>query len=109
VNYSIFLWGLAAGAPAVYNEYLYRTLPGPWSSYLWIWIPSQLVIGYAIYRMVTTPNMTLLDAFIVWALATTVLRIIATYALGDTVRSATWVALVLVLLANVVKTFGART
>lgn len=100
------LWGLGAGAPAVLAEYLYRTLPGPWHHYLWIWVPLQMAIGYCIYRLVTMPGSSLLDAFVVWALCTTALRVaVSQFALNEPIKTGTWVALVLVLLANVAKTF----
>lgn len=100
-----FIWGFGAGVPAVVLEYLYRTLPGPWWTYLWLYAPMQLLIGYSIYRMVTTPGVTLLDSLVVFAACTAGLRIIATFALGDTVRAATWTAFGLVMLANVVRTY----
>lgn len=104
---AIILWGLGAGIPAVLAEYLYRTLQNPWHYYIWLWVPLQLGIGYCIYRMVTMPGATLLDAFIVWALATTVLRVlVTTVLLHDAVKWTTWAALALVLMANVVRTFG---
>ena len=99
------LWGLGAGVPAVVLEYLYRTLPGPWSASLWLYAPMQLFIGYSIYRLVTTPGVTLLDALVVFAGATAALRIAATYALGDTIRASTWAAFALVMLANIIRTY----
>lgn len=103
------LWGLAAAVPAVTAEYLYRTLEGPWSKHLYLWIPLQVLIGYAIYRLVTTPNQTLVDAFITWTLCTTALRVFASVTLlGETVRLGTWVALGLVLLAQLAKGYLGR-
>jgi hypothetical protein len=99
------LWGLGAGVPAVTLEYLYRTLPGTWASNLWIYAPAQLLIGYSIYRLVTAPGVTLLDALVVFAGATAGLRILATYMLGDTIKTSTWIAFGLVMLANIVRTF----
>ena len=88
--------------PAVLAEYLYRTLPGPWHHYLYIWVPMQLAIGYSIYRLVTIPQTTLMDAFIVWAFSTTFLRVVVTvFLLGDRVKEGTWFALSLLILARV--------
>lgn len=101
----VIIWGLGAGVPAVLAEYLYRTLPGPWVAYLWVYLPIQLLIGYSIYRLVTMPGTTLLDAMIVFAFATAGLRLAVTLYLGDQVKAATWVAFGLVLLANFVKTY----
>lgn len=108
-------YGLAAAVPAVLAEYLYRTLPGTdgsfagWLRYIPIWLVLQLSIGFFIYKLVNVPNTTLLDAFIVWAFATTFMRVLLTvFVLGDTVRGGTWFALALLVLANVAKTFWGR-
>jgi hypothetical protein len=108
-------YSLAAAVFAVVAEYLYRVLPGTdgsfngWLKYIWIWIPFQLAIGFFIYKLVNIPNTTLLDAFIVWAFATTFMRVLLTvFVLGDTVKGGTWMALALLVLANVAKTFWGR-
>jgi len=99
-------WGLIAAVPAVGAEYLYRTLPGPWHVNLHIWIPIQLSIGYCIYRIVTVPHTTLLDAFVIWMFSTTVLRIfVSVVVLDETIRAGTWAALVLIVLARAIQTF----
>lgn len=101
-------WGLAAAFPAVLAEYLYRVLPGAWVEYLYLWIPIQLSIGYCIYRLVTTPNTTLLDAFVVWAFSTTAMRVLVTMGLGDHVKGGTWFALSLLVMARVAQVFWGR-
>lgn len=96
------VWGLTAAVPAVLAEYLYRTLPGPWHHYLYIYAPISLTISYAIYRLVTIPQTTLMDAFIVWAFSTTFLRVVVTvFLLHDRVKEGTWFALALLVLARV--------
>ena len=96
------IWGLTAAVPAVLAEYLYRTLPGPWHAYLYLYVPISLTISYSIYRLVTIPQTTLMDAFIVWAFSTTFLRVVVTLVLlGDRVKEGTWFALALLLLARV--------
>mgnify|MGYP001561241431 FL=1 len=96
------LWGLTAAIPAVLAEYLYRTLPGPWWHYLYLWVPISLGISYSIYRLVTIPQTSLLDAFVVWAFSTTFLRVVVTvFLLRDTVKEGTWFALALLVLARV--------
>lgn len=103
------LWGLAAAVPAVLAEYLYRTLPGPWSSYLYLWVPFQLSIGYCIYRLVTIPNTSLLDSFVVWAFSTTFMRVaVSTLFLHDHVKPGTWFALALLVMARIAQTFWGR-
>jgi hypothetical protein len=108
-------YGLAAAIPAVTAEYLYRTLPGTdgslagWLRYWYLWLPLQLSIGFFVYKLVNVPGTSLLDAFIVWAFATTFMRVVLTvFVLGDTVKGGTWFALVLLILANVAKTFWGR-
>lgn len=108
-------YGLAAAIPAVLAEYLYRVLPGTdgsvmgWARYLYLWVPFQLAIGFFIYKLVNVPGQSLLDAFIVWAFATTFLRVLLTvFVLGDVVKGGTWFALALLVLANVAKTFWGR-
>jgi hypothetical protein len=103
------LWGLAAAVPAVTAEYLYRTLPGPWWHYLYLWVPMQLSIGYFIYRLVAIPNTALMDAFIVWAFSTTFMRVaISTVLLHDHVKGGTWFALGLLIMARIAQSFWGR-
>jgi hypothetical protein len=103
------LWGLAAAVPAVLAEYLYRTLPGPWWTYLYLWVPMQLTIGYCIYRLVSIPNTALMDAFIVWAFSTTFMRVaISVLLLRDHIKGGTWFALGLLLMARIAQSFWGR-
>lgn len=99
------LWGLTAGIPAVLLEYLYRTLPGPWLGNWWFWAPLGALIQYSIYRLVTSPGVSLLDALVVFAGCTALGRIVATYMLGDSIRVATWVAFGFVMMANFVRAY----
>lgn len=102
-------WGLAAAVPAVTAEYLYRTLPGPWWHYIYLWVPMQLAIGYCIYRLVSIPQTSLLDAFIVWAFSTTVMRVFITVVLlGDSVKPGTWFALGLLIMARIAQAYWGR-
>lgn len=103
------LWGLAAAVPAVTAEYLYRTVQGPWWHHLWLWTPMQLAIGYSVYRLVTIPQTSLLDAFVVFAFSTTALRVFVTVVvLGDPVKGGTWFALALLILARIAQTWWGR-
>lgn len=102
-------FGLGAALPAVLCEWLYRVLPGPWSSYLYLWVPLGLAISYCISQLVRMPNTSLVDAFIVFAFSTAVMRIVlTTVVLGDTVKAVTWIALGLLILARVVQAYGGR-
>ncbi len=105
------VFGLIAGTGAVLAEYLYKVWPmgKPWTDGLLMWVPIQLVIGYCIFRMVTAPGATILDAVIVFALATAVLRVILTlFILHQPVPLATWVGFGLVVLANFIKPIMAK-
>lgn len=103
------LWGLAAAVPAVLAEYLYRTLHGSWLSHLYLWLPLQLSIGYCIFRLVTIPQTTLMDAFAIWAFSTIAMRVaISVLVLGDPVKAGTWFAVCLILMARVAQTFWGR-
>jgi len=102
-------WGLAAALPAVIAEYLYRTLGGSWFSHIYLWIPLQLSIGYCIYRLVTIPNTTLLDAFAIWAFSTIAMRTFITVVLlHDNVKGGTWFALGLIFMARIAQAFWGR-
>jgi hypothetical protein len=110
------VWGLGAALPAVTAEYLYRTmnhgtwwLQGPWWHHLWLWAPLQLSIGYCVYRLVTIPQTSLLDAFVVFAFSTTALRVfVSVVVLGDPVKGGTWFALALLILARIAQTWWGR-
>lgn len=106
---SPLLWGFVAGLSAVLQEYGYKTLDKSWLEQLPIIFPVQLLISYAIYRLVTMPNTSLLDAFIVFAFFTTSLRVATSaFILGETIRTGTWVALGLVVLAKVAQGLWGR-
>ena len=74
-----------------------------------MWVPIQMAIGYAVYRLVTIPQTSLLDAFVVFAFSTTTMRVFVTVVLlHDTVRTGTWLALGLVILARIVQSVWGR-
>lgn len=99
------LWSLLAAVPAVWAEYLYRTMARPWWHYLWLWVPLQLFIGYSIYKIVTFPGQPLVGALIVWSFAIIGLRVFTTvFLLHDKVPPGTWAALGLMVVARIVQT-----
>lgn len=103
------VWGLFAAIPAVYAEYLYRTVPGSWLENWWLFIPIQLVIGYGIWQLVRAPHTTLVDAFVVWAFSTAILRVfVSVVVLREEVKTGTWIALSLLILARVVQLVWGR-
>ena len=74
-----------------------------------MWLPLQMAIGYSVYRLVTIPQTSLLDAFIVFAVSTTAMRVFLTVVvLHDVVRTGTWLALALVILARITQAFWGR-
>lgn len=105
----VMLWGLAAAVPAVACEYLFRRLEGPWHEHWYIFVPIAICINYAVCQLVRQPGTTLLDAFIVFALATTATRVlVSVVVLGDPVKGGTWFALALLLMARVAQTMWGR-
>src|SRR5574338_99827 len=97
-----FIWALIAASVAVLSEYLYRVIKEPWVNYIWYWIPSQVVTGFAIYKLVTSSD-SLLSAMVFWAFGTAILRTCVTLYLGDRISTGTWIAFGLIMLANCVK------
>ena len=98
------VWGLVAGAAAVGVEYLYRSMDRPYWHYLPVLVPVQLVISYSIYRLVTAPRTSLVDALIVFTFSTAVCRLfVSVVVLRDHLGWSTWVAFALVVAARVVQ------
>lgn len=108
-----FAFGSVAAIAAVTAEWAYKqewVTSVPWWHHLHLWVPLQLLIGYCIYRLVNLPEINLLDAFIVFALCTALLRIIiATAVLHQHIPVQSWVGFALVLSATLVKTFWRTT
>lgn len=106
------VWGLGAAVPAVVAEYLYKIWPRdwPWWWGLPLWIPLQLAIGYCIFRLVRDQSTaTLIDAFVLWAFATTFMRVfVSVVVLEETIKSGTWFALGLIVMAKIAQTFWGR-
>lgn len=100
------MWALAGAGAAVLLEYLYRTMPGSFWSFWWVIVPVNVLISYSVYRLVTTPGASLVDAFIVWSFSTVTLRVVITiFLLDDVVRPGTWVALGLLICARCAQSF----
>lgn len=98
-------WALGAAIPAVTLEYLYRTLSGTYASNFVYFIGLQLGVSYCVYQLVRQPETSLVDAFVIWAVCTTSLRIfVSVVILRDDVGNGTWFALALLLLARVAQT-----
>lgn len=100
----LILYSLLAGVTAVVAEGLYVRWTAPWWHGLWLWIPMQLLIGYSVYRLVTSPSLSLLDAFVMFALVTAALRIaIAVLVLRQDIAPGAWAAFVLLIAANFIR------
>lgn len=105
------VWGLAAAFPAVLAELIYKKWPADlaWWYGLPIWVPLQLSIGYCIYRLVSVPNTSLLDQFVIWAFSTTAMRVfVSAVVLGETVKGGTLFALGLLVMARIAQSFWGR-
>lgn len=100
------LWALISAIDAVLLEYLYRSLPGGWVRWSWVYVPLQIFMSYAIYRFLTVPGTSLVDAFIIWSFSTVILRTgVSLFLLGDVIKPSTWAAFGLVLAARCVQAF----
>jgi hypothetical protein len=98
------LWSIAGGVVAIGAEYLYRTLPGPWSAHWWLWTPITVLISLCVWHIVNTPGASLLSAFVIWTSTTIVLRtFVCLVLLKDPVSSGTWAAMGLIVLARIIQ------
>lgn len=98
------LWTLAAAFVAVGLEYLYKTLPGTWSDYLWIWVPSSVFISYSIHKLVTLPSTPLIGALVMWSFATIVTRtLVSAVILREHIAPGVWCAVGLIFLARILQ------
>jgi hypothetical protein len=85
---------------------MYVRWQGPWWHGLWLWIPMQVLIGYCVFRLVTTPGASLVDAFVMFALATALMRaVVAVFMLDQTISKGAWAALGLLLAANLARAY----
>lgn len=100
-NSSPTFWSLLAIIPVIVTEYMFRTVPGGWFGNLHYYLPMQLLVSYCVYRLVTMPGMSLVEAFVIWAISTSVARVIlSVFVLHDHVSNGTWMALALILVAK---------
>jgi hypothetical protein len=98
------LWSIGGGILAIGSEYLYRSMPGPWSRHLWLWLPLTLGISLCVHHIVNTPGVSLLGSFIIWTATTLILRtIVCVFILHDTVTPGTWAAIVLLVIARIIQ------
>lgn len=99
-----WFWALVGGLAAVGLEALYRTSAKSYAELLPVIILPQLLIGYAVYRLIQGSD-NLLAAFIVFSSTTLGLRVTAAWWIGDPVSAGTWIAFGLVALARAVQRF----
>jgi len=99
-----YAWALFAAVAAVTTEGLCARLSGePYLRYLWLWIPLYIGINYPIYRIIGGAE-SLLDALVVFSMSTMALRVVVTFfILRQRVAPGTWVAVGLVVAANLVR------
>lgn len=99
-------WGVTAAIPVMVTEYLFRTQETGWLANMHYYLPLQLMVSYCVYRLVTEPNTSLVEAFVVWVVSTTVARVIlSVFILHDEIKTGTWFALGLILMAKVSQSF----
>lgn len=100
------LWSLTAAVPVMITEYMFRTQQTDWLHNLHYYLPMQLMVSYCVYRLITEPGVSLIEAFVVWAITTTVTRVILSYfILGDVITPGTWFAVALIIMAKVAQNF----
>jgi drug/metabolite transporter (DMT)-like permease len=102
------VWGLAAALIAVLAEVLYRKMPDTsalaWLELVWLWIPLQLAIGFCVFRLLTSPGTTLLNAFVVFAFSTAFVRLLVSlFVLNEEVTRGAWAAFALLIVARFVQ------
>lgn len=98
----VYGWAFLAGLAAVVCETLYaRSVSFP----LWTLPLFQPVIAYSIYRLVKGAHGNLISAVVVFGAMTLGLRILATLYMGKPVSIGVWVAVALVLAAQVARRF----
>lgn len=96
--------GILTAIPAITSEYLYKIRGGNWVDDLWMYLPLQLCISYGVFRLVTMPGTTLLDAFVVWAFSTVAMRVmVSQFVLGEAIAPGTWAALVILMFARYIQ------
>ncbi len=101
----VYFWGVLAAIAAVMLEGMYARAPQFLSFPLVLALAvAQPTIAYSIYRMVHEST-TLIGAIVVFGFSTLILRTGMTLYLGQHISTGTWVAVGLVLLAQVARRF----
>lgn len=92
-----YLWAFLGAAAAVLCEVFFRTRPssGPYPPYA---VVSSLIVNYCVYRILKCN--TIISGMVIWTLATSSTRMLATLWLGEAVTSWQWVAFFLVMVAG---------
>lgn len=99
-------WGFLGAAVAVYLEYCYRMWSGTYLQNVAYWIIPYMFVSYCIYKLVTAPQTSLIEAFVIWACSTMILRILVSlFMLHEQSTPGTWTALGLVLAARIVQNY----
>lgn len=104
----ITFWSLLGAMFAVGVETTYKMLPAPWTNtgHFILWVAVQLALAFCVYKVVSTPGMSLIGSFIVWSCSICTLRVLVTlFIIHEPVSKGTWGALALLLCARVVQHF----
>ena len=96
----VYVWGLLGSLLALAMESLFAR--HPYGALIpWIWVPA-IALNYVVYRLVTGAD-SLIGAFIVFSVCNVAGRVAITLSMGQPVSRGTWIAVVLLVLANVAR------
>lgn len=101
----LYLWGILASMIAIGLETLYRSSTKTWVEHLPITFVPILLLNLLLYLLLTESG-SLLGAFILFSACNLLLRIsVVLVYLREPVSRGTWIAMILLMLAQVSKRF----
>lgn len=99
-------WGLLGSTLAVLIEFSFKKLPGGYMMWAWLWVPGGVAVNYIVYRLLTSPGTSMIDAFIIWTFSTILLRLaLSVFVLQEYITPGTWAALGLLIVARVLQLY----
>ena len=99
----IYVWSLLAGGAAVTLEGVYSRADR-FREVVWWCVALQPVIAYSIFRMVKM-SPSIVSAIVAFSMATLALRVIVSICLGQPVTRGQWLAVCLIMLAQIARRF----
>lgn len=100
----IYAWGLAGGLAAVVMEVVYLRHQGSFVRLLPLVFTFNTIISYSVFRLVKESG-NLVHAVLVFSLCTLSTRVVFTLLNGQEITRGTWVAIGLLLLAQLAKRY----